>query len=247
MTTKLLYLANPGAWQCETRLIAVHGLPEGTAIELAVSPFFPRGGGQPSDTGLVIGASGEMQVNNVSRDFEGGVPHCGRIITGQFAVGEPVRAMIDRDVRLRNSRLHTAGELICAATVELGRRWPVTAASHIPGQSRVAFATDLTPESAVSFVEDFKTQFHAIVARDEPVQIMNDVSADQARRLCPLDASSIEEKRGPLRLVSPVPGFFRPCTGAHLQRTGEVGEIVFRKFRLKSGELSISYDLGPSL
>ncbi|WP_375398127.1 hypothetical protein [uncultured Sphingomonas sp.] len=69
-------------------------------------------------------------------------------------------------------------------------------------------------------------------------------SPEEARRLCALDARTIEQKRGALRLVSPVRGFFRPCTGAHLQRTGEIGAVVFRKVRLRDGELSINYELG---
>ncbi|EZP83932.1 Alanine--tRNA ligase [Novosphingobium resinovorum] len=242
--SRLLYLEDAAHWRCEARLTAVIETAEGVAIELDTSPFYPRGGGQPSDTGTMVGPGGRMTVRQVSRTAEGTVVHEGQLLAGSLIVGETVMATIDRDARLRNARLHTAGEVICAAAAELGRRWPVTAASHIPGQSRVAFQTDLGVKEVPAFIASLKSGFAAIVARDEPVETMNDVAPDEARRLCALDAAVIDGKHGPLRLVSPVRGFYRPCMGAHLQRTGEIGEIVFRKTRLRDGELSISYALG---
>jgi Ser-tRNA(Ala) deacylase AlaX len=192
--------------------------------------------------GLITGEYGQMAVRQVSRTAEG-VVHCGKMIEGRLRGGDRVLATIDRDIRRKHARLHTAGETICAAVAALGRRWPVTAASHIPGQSRVAFATDLVPDEVPAFIELLKAHFLDIVRKDEEVLTLYDVAPDEARRLCALDAASIDGKCGPLRLVSPVRDFFRPCLGAHLQRTSEIGSIEFRKARLRHGELSISYEL----
>lgn len=242
--SKLLYLEDVALWQCEARLTSLIQMVDRVVVELDSSPFYPRGGGQPSDIGIIAGSCGRMAVLHVNRTPDGKVTHEGQLLNGSLVVDELVMATIDRGARLRNSRLHTAGEVICAATAELGRRWPVTAASHIPGQSRVAFQTDLDVGELPAFIASLKARFADIVRRDETIVTMNNVSPNEARRLCALDAEAIDGKQGPLRLVSPVRGFFRPCMGAHLKRTGEIGEIVFRKTRLRDGELSISYALG---
>ena len=241
--SRLLYLQDSNTVSADCTLLQLHPIPEGHAAILDVTPFYVKGGGQPSDTGTLTSPSGRMAVVQVIRTADGKVLHLGRMIAGQLAPNDRVLAVIDSDVRLRHARLHTAGEAICAAVHELGLRWPVTAASHVPGQSRVAFASHLRTEDVGAFAHQMTERFQAIVARDTPVLARMGVPLDEAQRLCPMDAIALAQKNEPLRLVSPVPGFNRPCMGAHLRCTGQIGRIAFRKFRLRDGDLSISYDL----
>jgi len=241
--TGLLYLQDSSIVSTACTLLELNLSPEGQAAILDVTPFYVKGGGQPSDTGRLVGLTGEMAIVQVVRTPDGKVIHLGQTMTGQLAPGDQVVAVIDIDVRLRHSRLHTAGEVICAAVHQLGQSWPITTASHIPGQSRVAFATDLPMAHVAEFAELVKQCFEKMVAFDTPVLVRPGVSVEEAKRLCPLDADVLLQKAGPIRLVSPIPGFCRPCMGAHLTSTGQIGAIAFRKFRLRRGELSISYDL----
>jgi Ser-tRNA(Ala) deacylase AlaX len=241
--THLLYLQDPTRLKAECRIAEYINDPDGAAVVLDVTPFYPKGGGQPSDTGRISGGNGGFFVSKVYRADDGKILHYGHMDHGCLAVGDQVSASVDAETRRLHSRLHTAGEVICAALHELGIRWPVTAASHVPGQSRVAFAAGIDASDLPAFTERFKERFEEIIARDERVVTLLGVDCEEAKRLCPMDSGGMAEKTGEIRLVSPVAGFYRPCMGAHLQSTGEVGKIDFRKVRLKKGELSISYDL----
>ncbi|MES2441201.1 MAG: alanyl-tRNA editing protein [Pseudomonadota bacterium] len=243
MSTQLLYLEDPSITESISTVRALRVEASGLAVVLDTSPYFPKGGGQPSDEGWITGPNGRVKICRVST-AEDGVWHYGEIVDGEIAEGDRVIAAIDVEVRLRNARLHSGGEAICAAIYELGKRWQVTAASHVPGQSRVAFMTDLDGDDLPGFLDQLKRQVADIVERDEPVLTFLDVPEEEVRRLCPLDADDLTSKMGGLRLVSPVRGFHRPCMGAHVTRTGEIGAIEFRKVRIRNGDLSISYDLG---
>lgn len=239
--TKLLYLQNAGTAACAATVMAVSRDELGLAVVLDVSPFYPKGGGQPSDVGWVAGPSGRMRVERVIMSDDR-VLHYGEMVKGDISPGDRVEASIDVEVRRGNARLHTGGEVICAAVHELGKRWPVSAASHVPSQARVAFMADLEAEELPGFMAQLEHKIADIVGRDEPVLTFLDVPEDEVRRLCPLDQDGLASKTGGIRLVSPVRGFHRPCMGAHLASTGEVGTISIRKARIKNHELSISYE-----
>jgi Ser-tRNA(Ala) deacylase AlaX len=183
-----------------------------------------------------------LDVIQVLHVDDGRVVHRGNMV-GELCEGDSVVAAIDSEWRQTTARVHSAGELICAAVHELGKRWQVSAASHVPGQSRVAFTSNLRPEELAIFVDALKARVSELVRRDEPVRASLDVDELEARSLCPLDADSLGSKKGGIRLISPIPGFHRPCTGAHVARTGDIGEIQFRKTRLRDGDLSITYDI----
>ncbi|HET9637681.1 MAG TPA: alanyl-tRNA editing protein [Allosphingosinicella sp.] len=240
--SELLYLVDAGIHRCEARIRSVVEEAEVLGLILDRTPFFVKGAGQPSDVGIITGPRGHMDVLQVVRLADDRVVHRGKLVGG-FREGDSVVAAIDSEWRRTTARVHTAGELICAAVYQLGRRWQVSAASHVPGQSRVAFTSDLTLNELATFVDALKAQVSELVRRDEPVRASLDVDENEAKRLCPLDADSFGSKKGGIRLISPIPGFHRPCTGAHVARTGDIGEIHFRKTRLRDGDLSITYDV----
>lgn len=72
--------------------------------------FYPKGGGQPSDKGIIKNEKSILKVKSV--EYNGGnIKHTG-IITGNFTVGEKVSLEIDQDHRLKNTQLHTAGHFV---------------------------------------------------------------------------------------------------------------------------------------
>lgn len=242
MESKLLYLTHPVLECWESRILDIRAHGSETAVFLDETPFYPKGGGQPADRGVLTSPTGVFSVCNVEREGKI-VRHVGVISAGSLAPHQVVRAAIDARHRRLTSRIHTAGELICAAAHELGFRWRVSAATHAPDQSRVAFATELAPASVSSVSNDLQAMLKHIVSRADPVRTFLDVSVADARRLCPLEPIDAIAAHGPIRLVSPSREFHRPCMGAHLTNTTDVGAVAFKKIRLRDGDLSISYDV----
>ncbi len=72
--------------------------------------FYPQGGGQSSDKGIIKSGNAELHVKSV--EYNGGeIKHLGTF-RGIFTVGDEVALEIDWSLRLRNMQLHTAGHLV---------------------------------------------------------------------------------------------------------------------------------------
>lgn len=72
--------------------------------------FYPQGGGQPSDKGIIKSNTSKLHVKAV--EYNGGeIKHVGAI-KGTFSVGDEVTLTIDWDLRLKYMQWHTAGHLV---------------------------------------------------------------------------------------------------------------------------------------
>lgn len=242
MKTELLYLSEPDRRACEARILAIEPRQEGLGLIVDQTPAYPKGGGQPSDRGKVRGPLGLLEFDLVSRDPSGAIIHFGRSVKGRFAVGDRVQIEIDSLSRSISSRLHTAGELICAAVAKIGPDWAVGAASHVPGQARVAFHVTTTPPELTLFRDDLLRHLNALVDAGHPVRTIFVDAPEKLAELCPAEAMKAFPA-WPVRMVSPAPAFWRPCLGAHCENTAEVGPIHLQKIRIRDGELSISYSV----
>lgn len=81
-----------------------------TYLILDQTIFYPQGGGQPSDKGVIKSESGELHVKTV--EYNGGqIKHIGTV-KGSLSVGDQVSLAIDWDLRLKHMQLHTAGHLV---------------------------------------------------------------------------------------------------------------------------------------
>ncbi len=111
-----LYLEDSYAREC----LAAVASACGREVVLDRTVFYPRGGGQPSDTGKLIASSGaEFRVVNVVRK-DGLITHeLDR--EAQFSPGESVKCVLDWERRYRLMRMHTAAHVLGAAMYhELG-------------------------------------------------------------------------------------------------------------------------------
>jgi len=133
--TDLLYLRDAYARRFSATVIAV----DGSAVELDRTLFYPTGGGQPHDTGLLAGVpvvevrkSGEQVWHTLG---DGPVPAPGDVVEGE----------IDWDRRHRLMRTHTAMHVLCGV---IWNEWrvPVTGGNMEPLSARMDFEFDPLPE-----------------------------------------------------------------------------------------------------
>ena len=89
--------------------------------KLEESPFYPEGGGQISDSGLVETPSGRARVVDVYRVGDDQALAL-EPVEGEIGAGESVRAIVERDRRLATMRNHTATHLLHAALRRAARR-----------------------------------------------------------------------------------------------------------------------------
>src|SRR5215210_2447820 len=85
--------------------------------KLEESPFYPEGGGQISDSGLIETPSGRARVVDVYRVGDDQALAL-EPVEGELGAGESARAIVERDRRLATMRNHTATHLLHAALRE---------------------------------------------------------------------------------------------------------------------------------
>ncbi len=100
--TDLLYLEDSYLQECDAKVIAVSN---GKYVVLDRTIFYPKGGGQPHDTGQILKDNHLFNVIYVGK-FSGRVSH--EVDREGLKVGDEVRCVIDWERRYRLMRSHTS-------------------------------------------------------------------------------------------------------------------------------------------
>lgn len=104
--TETLYLLDAHQITAQSKVVEVTD----AYLILDQTIFYPQGGGQPSDKGVVKSESGELNVKSV--EYNGGeIKHVGTI-KGNFAVGQRVELILDWPLRFKHMQWHTGGHLV---------------------------------------------------------------------------------------------------------------------------------------
>jgi misacylated tRNA(Ala) deacylase len=210
--------------QCEARVIA---LQEGGVI-LDRTVFYPLGGGQAGDTGVLRLADGrELAVIDTrkSKEHVGGVLHLLAADTA-IAVGDVLVAQIDVARRNAHRRFHTTTHLLCALVPH-----PVDGCSITAGHARLDFHMsepldkDVLTAGIARFVEEAHPVRHRWISEAEL-----DANPGLVRSM------SVQPPRGLGRVrVLEIEGVdLQPCGGTHVSNTREIGNVVVTKIEKKS-------------
>ena len=211
--TELLYLRDAYLIQFSAR---VTGTRDG-AIALDQTAFYPTGGGQPHDTGVLAG----LPVTEVHKEgaevwhtVEGGpLPGTGTEVAGE----------IDWDRRHQLMRTHTALHVLCGV---IWNEWrvPVTGGNMEPLSARMDFEFDPLPEGFGPRIEQL---VNTALAHDYPieVQFLPRDTAVQDEDLIRTKVSLVPTHVPEVRVVDIVGLDKQADGGTHVRTTGEVGRI----------------------
>ena len=220
--TELLFRTDPYARSCEATVGAV----EDGAVRLDRTVFYPMGGGQPGDTGVLRMDDGTEVAVHDTRKGEGADDVLHLIDPDSApAPGSRVVAEIDWERRYRHMRMHTCLHLL-SAVVDA----PVTGGQLTAEKGRLDFDVDARLEKAA--VQD---ALNALIARDFPVAAR--WISDEALAAQPELVRTMRVKppsgQGQVRLIDVEGIDLQPCGGTHVARTGEIGPVVVRKIESK--------------
>lgn len=110
MDTKPLYLTDAYKKTSKAKVVDIKNEGHLTTVILDQTIFYPFGGGQPSDQGVIEGKKGKLDVQQVL--LKGSeLKHTGKL-TGKLSVGDTVECAIDWKRRYFNMRNHSGGHLI---------------------------------------------------------------------------------------------------------------------------------------
>lgn len=197
-------------------------------VVLDKSAFYPLGGGQPSDTGVLRWEGGESRVAEVQK--KGIIKH---VISGELPHGD-VHAVIDWDKRYAHMRMHTAQHVISGVVYDLYKARTVGNQIHAD-RSRVDFSPANFSEEDLEKIEDASND---VILKGLPVAIYEEERDSLESRTDPLRSnldlipSSIKR----LRIVE-IEGFdVCPCAGTHVKGTSELGRLKITKKENKGKE-----------
>ena len=230
-TTERLYYRDSHLTEFEARVVAVTERVSGwVAVTLDRTAFYPTGGGQPSDTGMLDDA---RVVECIDAEDEG-VLH---VLQGRsLAVGATVKGSVDWPRRLDHIQQHTGQHILSQAFISLFKA-ETRGFRMLEQYSEIDVALDAPTEEKIDRAVELANR---IIWEDRPLHIRQ-VSKEEAARL-PLRKDSARE--GELRLIE-IEGFdLTPCGGTHAQRAGEVGLIAVRSFERAKGLARIEFVAG---
>lgn len=221
--TEEIFRTDSYAQTCQAVVTAV--APDGIRLDRTV--FYPMGGGQPGDTGLLRRTDGtEIAVSDTRKDEDGDILHV--VAAGHgLEPGAGVTAAIDWPRRHRLMRMHSCLHLLCSV-VPGG----VTGGSVGDGKGRLDF--DLQAEQ-VPDKDDLTAALNRLVEADSPVTvdwISDDALAEQPELVRTMSVKP-PSGSGRVRLVNIAGVDLQPCGGTHVARTGEIGRVVVTRIENK--------------
>ncbi|MHA7275449.1 alanine--tRNA ligase-related protein [Arthrobacter sp. Hz1] len=240
MATELIYLNDFDVLTGSARVLSVSTDDDGrTDVVVDRTCFYPRGGGQDWDTGVIRGAggsAGDFAVDEVRLDPEGVVHHLG---TGSVAVGEEVSLEVDAARRMVNTRLHSAGHVVDLAVERLGLQWVPGKGAHYPHMAFVEYNAAVPPEEVDAVVAQLQEAAQGVVGAGSTNEIRFMPVSDMGE-YCRNVPDNIPTNK-PARIVLYAADFGVPCGGTHVADVSDIGTLTITKIRSKKGLTKVSY------
>ena len=212
--------------ECAARVLSVN---DRGGIVLDRTVFYPTGGGQPGDAGVLVWDGGEAPIPTTVKGEGQAIVH----VTADGAAlppeGAEVTARLDWDRRHRHMRVHTGLHLL-SVVVPL----PVTGGQIAADKGRLDFDMPEAPEGR----EALEAALNRLVEADHAVtaEWITDAELEAKPEMVKTMAVKPPMGQGHVRLVR-IGGEARidlqPCGGTHVRSTAEIGRLTLGKIEKK--------------
>jgi misacylated tRNA(Ala) deacylase len=222
MSAELLFREDAYAKNALARVVSIHE----RGIELDRTIFYPQGGGQAGDTGVLLRENGQRILIADTRkgDALDSVVHVPAAEMPQPEVGETLALEIDWERRYRLMRLHTALHVMSCIVIA-----PVTGGNIAAEKARLDFDIDMSLLNA----ETIERETNQLIARGVETETVwiTDEELDARPEL--VKTMSVQPPRGAGRVrLLKIPGIdLQPCGGTHVRNIAEIGGIRVIKIR----------------
>ena len=196
-------------------------------IRLDNTVFYPTGGGQPGDIGVLRRASGDIAiVDTIKGPAPDEVIHVPAPGSALPAIGESVTAELDWARRHRLMRMHTCLHLLCAVVPGA-----VTGGQISDGKARL----DFDVPGATLDKDEITTKLNALIQADHAVtpRWITDEELAAHPELVRTMTVKPPSGQGRVRLLDIGGVDLQPCGGTHVRRTGEIGAVAVAKIENK--------------
>jgi misacylated tRNA(Ala) deacylase len=222
LSTELLFREDAYLKTATARVLGVHE----RGIELDRTIFYPLGGGQPGDCGVLVRENGvRIAIADARKgDAPGTVVHIPGPGLSRPEPGESVSLELDWSRRYSLMRLHTALHLLSCVVVA-----PVSGGNIAPERARLDFDIDMSLLDA----ERITRETNALIASGVATETVwiSDEELDAQPEL--VKTMSVQPPRGVGRVrLLKIPGIdLQPCGGTHVRNVAEIGGIRVTRIR----------------
>ncbi|MBL4740500.1 MAG: alanyl-tRNA editing protein [Sneathiella sp.] len=197
-------------------------------IVLDQTVFYPTGGGQPGDKGILTLKDGSRL--EIATAIKGTTPdeiiHVPIEDQSLPSIGDQVTAEIDWQSRYRFMRMHSCLHLLSAVLP-----YPVTGGQVSDGKGRLDF--DL-PEATLD-KQEITAKLNQLINENRVVSSswITDEELDAKPEM--VKTMSVQPPRGSgkIRLIKVDGVDLQPCGGTHIKNTSEIGPVLVRKIEKK--------------
>jgi misacylated tRNA(Ala) deacylase len=222
--TELAYLADLPSAYVRTFRARVTALPPG-AVVLDRTYFYPTGGGQPADRGVLrTGSGAPLEVVDVTKSGAAVLHRVrgGRGTMRELGIGVELEGTIDWDRRHLHMRLHTGQHLVSARL--FARTGLRTRKANLAGTgATIDLEGPLLPEALGPVMNDLREAVEhprLVTIRTVPRAEWDAHPAAGRSGLVPLPAQV-----DPVRVVEIDQSDVCPCGGTHVRSTDDIGAV----------------------
>ena len=226
--TQLLYYKDVYLKEFDAKILKIQKLNEEHNIILDQTAFYPLGGGQPADNGIIKGEKGEIKVSD-AKMVNGRVIHITKEVVREVREGDQVRGVIDWDRRYALMLNHTAAHLMAEA-LRKATGIPIEIVGSGIDVDKVRL--DLAYEGSLGpLMPEIEKIANAIVRENRPVSAQT-MPREKAQRYVEKFHESLKTlppQVQEVRVVEIKDLHACACGGTHLKNTGEIGAIKVLK------------------
>ena len=200
---------------------------DGVVLDKTV--FYPSGGGQPGDSGVLTFSGGAVAIIDTQKgDTQkegGGINHILAEDATPPNVGDTVTVALDWDRRHKHMRMHTCMHLLCSLV-----EGDVTGGQVSESKSRLDFNIPENPDKVA-----LGEALNALIAKDVPVQQswITDDELDAQPDLVRTMSVAPPRGGGRIRIIDIKDVDLQPCGGTHVASTAEIGRVRIGKIENK--------------
>eukprot|EP01038_Epipyxis_sp_PR26KG_P011699 gene11699-15663_t len=254
--TRLLYFEDTYLTTCTSILKSVGVDAKGKFIVFDQTIFYPKGGGQPSDTGKILFSNGfEILIGYVATLIVNGVEIVHHYFTSAYEnssndtiqleldqyinenIGLELTMLVDSDKRLVNAKAHTSGHLIDGIVQQLAPTLvgkigchDISLGCYVKFEGSVDSSVNLN-----GMKDDLNSRLIELINEQRTVTT---IILDEA-----INEDSKNDHKKRLRIVT-IEGYGGiPCGGTHVSNLSEIREIIVTKisFTKKENMTKIAY------
>ena len=242
--TTPLYYEYPYLREFESEVLRAVSFGENCYVVLEQTCFFPEGGGQLGDVGLLVGPEGKLKVVD-TQAVDNVIIHVAIPISGEVKEGEAVHGSINWDIRYDRMRHHTGSHVIFSSMKKvLGLEELMYMGVQIKedvSRIDISYGKPISPAQ----LREVERLSNKVCLENRRVKTWS-TTRDEAERIYGKRLGLTEvTPSGAVRVVEVEGWDVALCCGTHVSSTAEIGLIkVLDRFRLQKGVERIEFTAG---